>query len=780
MADMFNTFRDPVYWDWYRDVNGNKTSVLRTNESHVVVNNYIVLMEIPDEYYKVQIEGMSEIPWDKPITNPNQFKVFYTVGWIEFHPSMEGKNVLIKQYYSKGICYIPASRIYIELDDNGNITETMQKYVDSLKVFQYKGIYSDKETYYTNHQVYYNGSTYICLRNGVKGVNPTDTDAWRVIAGGLNRKGNFDDAIQYNERDVVWYEENHTLYLCKKKPPIGTLPTDKNYWDELLTLNDVVSLINNKIDEIENRMSTIENDYNTKKTQWDTDINNKINEVEHKVDEINDKILDIETEYENNLKPDILQATQNANDKAQLAQISADRVDAVINQYEENVKQTIKIFKPYVETYAELLSTYPNPENGWTVKVVEEGKFYRWNEIEWVAIDIDTGNIELAELKADVGNKNNLTTENKNSLVDAINEVNNKSSFDGDYEKLINKPFIPTKTSELENDADFETVSGSQEKADQAEQNAKAYTDQQITLVAEALSDIETNVGNVETELTAHKADYDTFKQDIHAEFDSHKNENATGAHKAKNIAIDDAGGHFTATDVEGALNELFTSVSDGKTLIATAITDKGIPASGSDTFSQLANKIEQIETEVEGYKVGDILNSSKYLIAPEIWQFTGHTNWVNAVAVDNNSNVYSGSDDRTVRKISPDGNQIWQFTGHGWTVNAVAVDNNGNVYSGSADNTVRKISPDGNEVWQFTGHTYYVNAVAVDNNGNVYSGSADRTVRKISPDGNQIWKFTGHTDVVRAVAVDNDGNVYSGSYDQTVRKIVDGIKIIA
>ena len=544
MADMFNTFRDPVYWDWYRDVNGNKTSVLRTNESHVVVNNYIVLMEIPDEYYKVQIEGMSEIPWDKPITNPNQFKVFYTVGWIEFHPSMEASNVLIKQYYSKGICYIPASRIYTELDNDGNVTETMQKYIDSIKAFQYRGIYSDEETYYINHQVYYNGSTYICLRNGVKGNNPTDTNTWRVIAGGLNRKGNFDDAIEYNERDIVWYEENHTLYLCKNKPPIGTLPTDENYWDELLTLNDVVSLINDKIDEIENRMSTIENDYNTKKEQWDTGINNKINEAEHKivnvesrmstieddynnqksqwnntinekVDEVNDKILDIETimtnietEYENNLKPDILQATQNANDKAQLAQISADQVDVVINQYEENVKQNIKIPKPYVETYAELLSTYPNPENGWTVKVAEEGKVYRWNEIEWVAIDIDTGDVELAELKADVGNKNNLTTENKNSLVDAINEVNNKPSFDGDYENLTNKPFIPTKTSELENDADFETVSESQEKADEAEQNAKTYTDQQITLVTEALSDIETNVGSVETEIAAHKADY--------------------------------------------------------------------------------------------------------------------------------------------------------------------------------------------------------------------------------------------------------------------------------
>ena len=61
-----------------------------------------------------------------------------------------------------------------------------------------------------------------------------------------------------------------------------------------------------------------------------------------------------------------------------------------------------------------------------------------------------------------------------------------------------------------------------QTKADKAEQNAKAHTDQQITLVTTALSDIETNVGNVETEiaslndrlgtnennLTTHLADY--------------------------------------------------------------------------------------------------------------------------------------------------------------------------------------------------------------------------------------------------------------------------------
>ncbi len=49
-----------------------------------------------------------------------------------------------------------------------------------------------------------------------------------------------------------------------------------------------------------------------------------------------------------------------------------------------------------------------------------------------------------------------------------------------------------------------------------------------------------------------------------------------------------------------------------------------------------------------------------------------------------------------------------WEFKGHTGNVNSVAVDKEGNVYSGSYDNTVRKISSEGTELWQFKGHTMY------------------------------------------------------------------------
>lgn len=46
---------------------------------------------------------------------------------------------------------------------------------------------------------------------------------------------------------------------------------------------------------------------------------------------------------------------------------------------------------------------------------------------------------------------------------------------------------------------------------------------------------------------------------------------------------------------IVGAVNELFTDVSNGKGVIASAIADMGQLATGSDTFAQLAAKIRDI-----------------------------------------------------------------------------------------------------------------------------------------------------------------------------------------
>ena len=63
----------------------------------------------------------------------------------------------------------------------------------------------------------------------------------------------------------------------------------------------------------------------------------------------------------------------------------------------------------------------------------------------------------------------------------------------------------------------------------------------------------------------------------------------------ASDITIADTSNNFTATNVEGALAELFQSVSNGKILIASAITDKGVSTSNTATFQEMATNIGSI-----------------------------------------------------------------------------------------------------------------------------------------------------------------------------------------
>jgi hypothetical protein len=69
--------------------------------------------------------------------------------------------------------------------------------------------------------------------------------------------------------------------------------------------------------------------------------------------------------------------------------------------------------------------------------------------------------------------------------------------------------------------------------------------------------------------------------------------------HPASMITVADANSLFTANDVEGALSELFTNVSNGKDLVGTAITDvdNSLVVPTDPTFQNLADLIRGIET---------------------------------------------------------------------------------------------------------------------------------------------------------------------------------------
>lgn len=77
----------------------------------------------------------------------------------------------------------------------------------------------------------------------------------------------------------------------------------------------------------------------------------------------------------------------------------------------------------------------------------------------------------------------------------------------------------------------------------------------------------------------------------------------------AEQVGYNNEGTGITATNVQDAVTELFTSVSEGKAAIAAAITDKGVATAADATFQQMAEKIGEIQSTPE-YELVEVSTS--------------------------------------------------------------------------------------------------------------------------------------------------------------------------
>lgn len=63
----------------------------------------------------------------------------------------------------------------------------------------------------------------------------------------------------------------------------------------------------------------------------------------------------------------------------------------------------------------------------------------------------------------------------------------------------------------------------------------------------------------------------------------------------ASNVSYSNTTSGMTSGNVQNAIDELFQSVSEGKSLIAAAVTDKGVETAATDSFATMAGNIGQI-----------------------------------------------------------------------------------------------------------------------------------------------------------------------------------------
>ncbi|WP_218832076.1 pyocin knob domain-containing protein [Paenibacillus campinasensis] len=156
-----------------------------------------------------------------------------------------------------------------------------------------------------------------------------------------------------------------------------------------------------------------------------------------------------------------------------------------------------------------------------------------------------------------------------------------------------------------------ETPAGAQAKANAAETNAKNYVDgktwqkQRLTTDSGAslILAAGTNLNNIRT-----TGFYDGTglinapgNGWYYIEVQSHSsNPGAWTIQKAHDFNNNTYYQRTCTNGTWSAWQELFQSVANGKNAVASAISGKGVPASGSDDFAVLANKISQIKTGIQ------------------------------------------------------------------------------------------------------------------------------------------------------------------------------------
>ena len=127
-------------------------------------------------------------------------------------------------------------------------------------------------------------------------------------------------------------------------------------------------------------------------------------------------------------------------------------IDNKLSALETNID-----WKETVETYDDIATIYPNPEDGWTVNTKDNNITYRYNGSEWVAISANaipkaTDGVDGLLSKEDHAKYDDAvskahTHDNKSVLdgitSDKVTAWDNKSDFSGNYLDLNNKPTIP-------------------------------------------------------------------------------------------------------------------------------------------------------------------------------------------------------------------------------------------------------------------------------------------------------------------------------------------------
>lgn len=146
------------------------------------------------------------------------------------------------------------------------------------------------------------------------------------------------------------------------------------------------------------------------------------------------------------------------------------------------------------------------------------------------------------------------------------------------------------------------------------------------------------------------------------------------------------------------------------------------------------------------------------------IWEKNFSDGIKSTVAIDDNNNIYFGSNDGHFYSLNKDGEENWNCE-LGEEVESSPIITNDTIYVGSTNGKIFAIDLNGNEKWNYTTAEKVVSSPAYTNES-IYIGSEDGNLYCInSSTGTLKWNVNMENKIISSPTIDeNDNNVFIGS----------------
>ncbi len=207
------------------------------------------------------------------------------------------------------------------------------------------------------------------------------------------------------------------------------------------------------------------------------------------------------------------------------------------------------------------------------------------------------------------------------------------------------------------------------------------------------------------------------------------------------------------------------------------------------DYFSSLNNTIcvfnsanqlmDEIKAETDWFIEPAILNSETLLSVTrngkliafkrendeEEWSVKLSDSCLTSPVISSSTDIFTGSKDGTMYKISSDGKYITSFYVGEAIVTPQAVANEA-VIVGTTAGSLLKLDSELNKLWEFDAGSELMSSPVIDEAGNIYAGLQSGEIISVSSDGKLNWKYNAGSPVTGFPSLGINGLLYIGLED--------------